>query len=56
VPRPSPAFLSTIELRVGDPSDLPRWRKRLFIATSWITADASEYFGLPDDRTVVIGS
>jgi hypothetical protein len=23
------------------------WRKRLFIATSYITADAAEYFGLP---------
>jgi K+ transporter len=31
-------------------------RKRLFIATSRITADAAEYFGLPRDRTVVIGS
>ena len=32
------------------------WRKRLFIATSHITADAAEYFDLPRDRTVIIGS
>ena len=28
---------------------------RLFIATSYITADAADYFGLPLDRTVIIG-
>jgi KUP system potassium uptake protein len=32
------------------------WRKRLFIATSYITADAAEYFGLPRDRMVIMGS
>lgn len=32
------------------------WRKRLFIATSYITADAAEYVGLPRDRTVIMGS
>jgi KUP system potassium uptake protein len=32
------------------------WRKRLFIATSYITADAAAYFKLPLDRTVSIGS
>jgi KUP system potassium uptake protein len=32
------------------------WRKRLFIATSYITADAAAYFGLPQERTVIIGS
>jgi KUP system potassium uptake protein len=29
---------------------------RLFIATSSITADAADYFGLPPDRTVIMGS
>jgi len=24
-----------------------RWRKRLFIITSYITADAAKHFGLP---------
>jgi KUP system potassium uptake protein len=32
------------------------WRKRLFIATSYVTADAAEYFALPRDRTVIMGS
>ncbi|HEY6810518.1 MAG TPA: potassium transporter Kup [Propionibacteriaceae bacterium] len=49
-------FLSTIELRVGDAPGMSRWRKRLFVATSLITADAAEYFGLPRDRTVIMGS
>jgi KUP system potassium uptake protein len=49
-------FLSTIELRVGDTTGMTRWRKRLFVATSRITADAAEYFGLPRDRTVIMGS
>jgi KUP system potassium uptake protein len=49
-------FLSTIELRRGDAPTMARWRKRLFLATSGITADAAEYFGLPRDRTVIMGS
>lgn len=32
------------------------WRKRLFIATSLVTADAAGYFILPSDRTVIVGS
>ena len=35
---------------------MTRWRKRLFVATSRIMADAAEYFGLPRDRTVLMGS
>ena len=49
-------FLSTIDLQVGDAPGMTRWRKRLFVATSKIAADAAEYFGLPRDRTVIIGS
>jgi KUP system potassium uptake protein len=49
-------FLSTIELRVGDAPGMTRWRKRLFVATARITADAAEYFGLPRERTVIMGS
>jgi KUP system potassium uptake protein len=49
-------FLSTIELRAGDAPGMARWRKRLFLATSSITADAADYFGLPRDRTVIMGS
>ena len=32
------------------------WRKRLFIATSHITADASEHFNLPSDRVIILGA
>ncbi|MER5640467.1 potassium transporter Kup [Kitasatospora sp. NPDC002227] len=49
-------FLSTIELRRGQEPTMAPWRKRLFIATSYITADAAEYFSLPRDRTIIMGS
>ncbi|NUS45126.1 MAG: potassium transporter Kup [Mycobacteriaceae bacterium] len=49
-------FLSTIDLQRGDAPTMARWRKRLFVATSHITADAAEYFGLPRGRTVIMGS
>ncbi|MEU7867087.1 KUP/HAK/KT family potassium transporter [Dactylosporangium sp. NPDC049140] len=49
-------FLSKIELRRGDAPTMAAWRKRLFIATSYITSDAAEHFGLPRDRTVIMGS
>jgi KUP system potassium uptake protein len=35
---------------------MAQWRKRLFIATSYITAEAAEQFRLPRDRTVIMGS
>ena len=49
-------FLSKIELRMGTAPNMARWRKHLFIATSYIAADAADYFGLPPDRTLVMGS
>ncbi|MCP2324415.1 KUP system potassium uptake protein [Hamadaea flava] len=49
-------FLSKIELRIGKKPTMAPWRKRLFIATSYITADAAEHFSLPLDRTVIMGS
>jgi KUP system potassium uptake protein len=49
-------FLSTIEIRRGNTPGMSRWRKRLFIATARLTADAAEYFKLPRDRTVIMGS
>jgi KUP system potassium uptake protein len=49
-------FLSKIELRRGKTPTMSAWRKRLFIATSYITADAAEYFGLPRESTVIMGS
>jgi KUP system potassium uptake protein len=49
-------FVSRIELVQGHTPGMSRWRKRLFIATSRITADAAEYFRLPRERTVIMGS
>jgi K+ transporter len=49
-------FLSRIELHRGDTPGMSGWRKRLFLATSRVTADAAEYFQLPHERTVIMGS
>src|SRR5215471_8043261 len=49
-------FLSTIALVPGTNPGMSRWRKRLFLATAQITADAAEYFRLPRERTVNMGS
>jgi KUP system potassium uptake protein len=49
-------FLSTIDIHPGSTPGMSRWRKRLFIATAQITADAAEYFRLPRERTVNMGS
>ena len=49
-------FLSRIELHRGDTPGMSGWRKRLFLATSRVTADAAEYFQLPRERTVIMGS
>ena len=49
-------FLSRIEVVRGNAPGMSRWRKRLFVATSRITADAAEYFQLPRDRTLIMGS
>jgi KUP system potassium uptake protein len=49
-------FLSRIEIVPGHTPGMSRWRKRLFIATSRITADAAEYFHLPRDGTLIVGS
>ncbi len=48
-------FLSKIDLVAGAGTELPPWRKRLFIATSYVAADAAAYFQLPLQRTVVMG-
>jgi KUP system potassium uptake protein len=49
-------FVSRIELVPGHSPGMSRWQKRLFIATSRITADAADSFGLPRERTVNMGS
>lgn len=49
-------FLSKVELRAGSFTGMARWRKRLFLATAHIAADASDHFGLPQDRVVLLGA
>jgi KUP system potassium uptake protein len=49
-------YLSLVQLIRGEEPTMPQWRKRLFIATSRITADAAEHFALPADRTVIMGA
>jgi KUP system potassium uptake protein len=49
-------FLSNIDLHPGDTPGMSRWRRGLFLATARITADAAEYFQLPREHTVIIGS
>lgn len=49
-------FLSHVELEEGDAATMARWRKRLFIATSRATADPTDHFHLPRDRTTIVGS
>ncbi len=49
-------FLSRIELRPGPAPTMAAWRKRLFVATSHITASAADHFRLPPDRTVIMGA
>ena len=41
---------------MGTAKNMAHWRKHLFIATSHITSDAADYFDLPPERTVVMGS
>jgi KUP system potassium uptake protein len=49
-------FLSKIELTEGGEPTMPAWGKKLFIATSRLSTDGAESFGLPPDRTLIMGS
>jgi KUP system potassium uptake protein len=49
-------YLSRVELKPGDRPGLSRWRKRLFLITATITAEPADYFKLPRERTVTLGS
>jgi len=49
-------FLSKIELTKGAELTMPAWRRNLFIATSRLSSDGAEFFGLPQDRTLIEGS
>jgi KUP system potassium uptake protein len=49
-------FLSKVDLRKSADPRMPAWRRRLFMATTHVAADAAEHFSLPHDRTVIMGS
>lgn len=49
-------FVSRITITPTDAPGLQRWRKSLFIAMARNATSAIEHFGLPTDRTVIMGS
>jgi KUP system potassium uptake protein len=49
-------FLSKITVTVTDAAGMQRWRKKLFVAIARNAASPVEYFGLPHERTVTMGS
>ncbi len=49
-------FVSRITITPTDAPVLPRWRKKLFITMARNAASPIEHFGLPRDRTVIMGS
>ena len=49
-------FLSRATLQALPTPGLSRWRKLLFITMAHNAANPAEYFGLPADRTVVMGN
>jgi KUP system potassium uptake protein len=49
-------FISRMSLVLTRAPGMAMWRKKLFIAMSRNVSNPVAYFGLPDDRTVVMGS
>jgi KUP system potassium uptake protein len=49
-------FVSRITIVPTDADGMARWRKKLFTLIARNAANPVPYFGLPDDRTVVMGS
>jgi len=49
-------YLSRVQLRPTDKAGMSRWRKRVFLLTALITAEPSDYFRLPRERTITLGS
>ena len=50
------SYLSRVDLKPGDRTGMPRWRKRVFLATALIAAEPADYLGLPHKRTITLGS
>ena len=49
-------FLSRATIQRTDAPGLAGWRKRLFAVMARNAANPAEFFGLPEDRTVTLGS
>jgi len=49
-------FLSTIDLHRSNVPGLAQWRATLFLATARGAADAAQFFNLPRERTILMGS
>jgi KUP system potassium uptake protein len=49
-------FISRMTIVLTREPGMATWRKKLFVAMSRNVANPVAYFGLPDDRTVVMGS
>ena len=49
-------FVSAPELRITDAPGMAQWRKHLFLATTRLSSDPVEFFGLPRGNTVVMGA
>ena len=49
-------FLSRRTLRPAETSDMPRWQDHLFIALARTANDATDYFQVPTERVVEVGT
>jgi KUP system potassium uptake protein len=49
-------YLSRVELEPGERPGMSHWRKRLFLITALLTAEPADYFRLPRERTITLGS
>jgi KUP system potassium uptake protein len=49
-------FLSRRTLRLAETSDMPRWQDHLFITLARIANDATDYFQVPTERVVEVGT
>jgi KUP system potassium uptake protein len=49
-------FLSRRALKPAARSDMPRWQDRLFIALTRLANDATDYFQIPTERVVEVGT
>jgi KUP system potassium uptake protein len=49
-------FLSRRSLKIAMKSEMPRWQEKLFIWLAARAEDATEYFRIPSDRVVEVGT